>query len=65
MAKKWIYLIEKIVHGRFEPVAICTSLDKAHQFINMIAKDKYIISRLELNNDYPKGIGICKHWRIG
>jgi hypothetical protein len=57
---KWVYLVEKLVQGKPELVAICSSFSRANKFIE--AED-YLISKIEINKKIDEA-GKLMRWYI-
>lgn len=64
-----VYLVEKLIVTCFpnrpgipkmEPVALKTKWYEAHALMD--TEDVGIITEIEIDKDYPEGIGVCRHW---
>lgn len=59
-----VYLVQVEIDesGRFEPIAIKTNFEVA---MGLFGKDDVaLITEMELDEEYPEGIGICEHWHF-
>ena len=57
-----VYLVEKVIGKRLEPIAIKTNFEIAFGLITNV--DVGLITEMEIDEVYPEGLGICEHWHF-
>ena len=58
-----VYLVEKLIGKKMEPIAIKTNWELAWYFVN--GKDDVgMITEMIVDEVYPTGIGVCRHWHF-
>jgi hypothetical protein len=72
-----VYLVEKVINGRLEPIAVLTGLNPASdrrlqpkqiealsklRLANILDEKIALITKINLNQIYHSGIGNCEHW---
>lgn len=58
-----VYLVEKLIGNKMEPIAIKTNWELAWYLVN--GNNVGIITEMEVDKEYLEGIGICQHWHCG
>lgn len=62
MMKDKIYLVEKIINGKLQILTIVNKFVRAH---TIMSGEKGIVTEMEVDKEYPKGIDSCEHWHYG
>ena len=57
-----VYLVEKVIGKRLEPISIKTNFEIAFGLIE--SGDVGLITEMETDKVYPEGLGICEHWHF-
>ena len=61
--KMKVYLVEKVIGKRLEAISIKTNFEIA---FGLIESDQVgLITEMIVDEVYPEGIGVCKHWHFG
>ena len=56
--KEEMFLTEKVIAGKLEPIAICYSLEKV---IEIMGQDEGLVTKMCTDVEYSEGVGVCSH----
>ena len=74
---RYVYLVEKIINSRLEPIAVLTGIDPNNdnrlsriqnqviaklRLAKVLDDELALVTKLKLNEVYRRGIGSCEHW---